>query len=86
MAKLSARGRTELARVAKTYPAGDVGQVTTYTYALMSDGKILRKTKVLWADGYVTDKPWKVVQPRYPTRRDDFVAYFATKGYPEVQK
>ena len=86
MAKLSARGRTELARVARTYTPGDVGQVVTYTYALMSDGKILRKTKTVWADGYVTDKPWKVIQYRYPTEREAFLACFAKVGYEEVQK
>ena len=86
MAKLSARGRTELARVAKTYAPADVGQVTTYTYALMSDGKILRKTKVVWADGAVTAGDWKVVAPRYPTERMNFLAFFVNQGFKEVAK
>ena len=86
MAKLSARGRTELARVAKTYAPGDVGQVATYTYALMSDGVILRKTKVVWADGHVTDRAWKSVQYRYPTERQAFLTNFAKEGFVEVQE
>ena len=87
MAKLSARGRSELARVVKTYPAGDVGQVSTYTYTLMSDGKTLRKVKVVWSDGHVTDRAWTVATMyRYPAERAAWLAVFTRAGFTEVTK
>lgn len=52
MAKLNARGRQELARVEKEFnPSEDVDPTCCWerrTYALMSDGKVLRKIDVRW--------------------------------------
>lgn len=48
MAKLSARGRTELFRMVMNIPANAEGTNSgahTVTYAFMSDGKALRKYK-----------------------------------------
>ena len=89
MAKLSAHGRTELARVARTYVGvGETeGQSTTYTYALMSDGKTLRKVNVVWADGHVSNRPWSLATKwRYPAERAAWLAVFARAGFEEVTK
>lgn len=89
MAKLSAHGRTELARVARTYiGVGETeGQSSTYTYALMSDGKTLRKVKVVWPDGSVSNRPWTLATKyRYPAERTAWLAVFARAGFEEVAK
>jgi hypothetical protein len=85
MAKLGARGRTELARVARE-TVGDVGQKYTTTYALMSDGKTLRKVKAVWSDGHVSDVAWKVAGWRvFPTDRAAWLTHFASFNYTEVK-
>lgn len=75
MAKLSARGRTELARVTKTEPRSggftedDLGSVRV-DLTLMSDGVVLTKTTWLKPDGKKDfDTGWKVKAKLTPTAR-----------------
>jgi len=63
MAKLSARGRTELARVEKTvYPTPpDLVTERRYTTAYMSDGTLLQKCDVIFrSDGKRHSYGWIV--------------------------
>lgn len=62
MAKLSARGRTELCRVSKVLPDQEPGVTVTRFRALMSDGVILHKTSWKYdsKDRSNHDTGWKV--------------------------
>mgnify|MGYP003393231939 CR=1 FL=1 len=63
MAKLSARGRTELARYTLTESSvGESAKKIRTTYAVMSDTAILRKTDWLKEDGKLDHSgSWKFV-------------------------
>ncbi len=54
MAKLSAHGRTEVARFERVHTGKD-GSTVTDTAAVMSDGWVLFKTKIRHTDG---SSPW----------------------------
>ena len=60
MAKLSARGRVELARVSKTFEVNDDNVISRrVTYALMSDKHILKKYDVVFKPTMYNPKPEK---------------------------
>lgn len=96
MAKLSARGRKELARVEReesvlTKPVGGVDWRRN-TYALMSDGTILNKYDVRFVADSFNKEPrkhsygwtvWKKVKPEVTAEK--FVAYFIKRGFQQVQ-
>jgi len=75
MAKLSARGRTEVWRLAKTITA-EYGHVFTRKYALMSDGKILK------TNGH----GWSVAKLRDGLAADEFKTELLNRGYAEVKR
>lgn len=94
MARLTAYGRTEVARLEKeqTYERDDLLTWDKHTVALMSDGTVLSKHDVRFrVDNRRHSYGWKKVQ-RLPTkdapevRRAAFVAFFAKRGFKEVVK
>jgi len=97
MAKLSARGRTELARVSKTIdlrgnpnPNLNVDLRKT-TYALMSDGTLLKKMDVHFvpvpnsfsSEGENYSYGWKVEHKTKATK-EEFLARMTAIGYTQV--
>ena len=72
MAKISARGATEVARVEiLTEAAGGMGRWRT-VYVLRSDRVILRKTKNIKGDGY---RQWGKLPTAHALLRAEFVQY-----------
>ena len=87
MAKLSARGRTELYRLSKTITeqAGTADQYeSTRYYAIMSDGHILRKTCWRNSIGKLESTPWNDLC-RCPNVQA-YLATLKTAGYSLVDK
>lgn len=85
MAKLSARGRKELARVTKVVFPGEeeLTSQRRYTLSLMSDGVILEKIDVVFrSDGKKHSYGWKVrSKVKESVTPEKFVAVFEKKGY-----
>lgn len=86
MARLSARGRTELVRVSKAEDVTDSDSVVTwrrYTKALMSDGTILEKVDVRFkSDGSRHSYGWKAKgKAKKGLTAEQFVEVFAKAGY-----
>jgi len=90
MAKLKARGRTEIVRmtresneIKKLYDDDKNPRVwARNTIALMSDRKILEKRDVRWQDGSKHSYGWKVVQTvRADVTPEQFTAFYAKQGY-----
>jgi hypothetical protein len=88
MAKLGARGRTELARVVKTDFSNDADIASvTHRYALMSDQNILKRVTTQWRNHPASDRGWKVIEKyRYPTTPDAFLEFFEKLGYTKEEK
>lgn len=93
MAKLSARGRTELARFEKSFASStdslDQGATETLTVALMSDGHVLQKWKLTggrWKDRPLK-KNWRLLTAKwsdtYKTLQEA-VTDFESKGWRKV--
>jgi hypothetical protein len=91
MAKLSARGRTEILRFSKELP-GDEGTTRGQrVYAFMSDGKILVKTKVWFKpDQYSGGKErphdwgWNLTASKHdPEKANETRSTMLSKGYKE---
>lgn len=81
MAKLSAGGRTELARVEKVEPLADGGS-RTFRYALMSDGKLLSSFSIKHPGSPVHNFGWKgrrQVQARDTPGK--LIESFVARGY-----
>jgi len=92
MAKLSARGRTEVARVARERiiapESGNSNPVIwrRTTLALMSDRNVLEKNDVRWADGMTHTYPWKVRSKVKPnTTREIFIGLAARDEFKVVR-
>ena len=89
MAKLSARGRKELARVSKEKetPEGDLTTWERRTLALMDDGNILEKRDVRFKpiaglEGSKHSYGWKVLGKAKPGLTPErFVEIYVEKGY-----
>lgn len=84
MAKLSARGRKEVARVTKldASPNSDLVTERRKTYALMTDGAILEKTDVVFkSDGKKHSYGWKVVFAKAGVTPEKFVSHYVARGY-----
>ena len=96
MARLSARGRTELVRLQKTVEAGATNNLSAagvtkeqYTVALMSDGRALKKTVTWFAPGpfdngkaWRKDYGWKDMgKVKDETTPETFAAHFERRGY-----
>jgi len=92
MAKLNARGRTELARVSKVregleeaaaYGGSTLTDWSRTTLVLMSDGAVLKKLDIRFkSDGSKHSYGWKnyaKAKPGFTAER--FVEIFTTKGY-----
>lgn len=58
MAKLSAKGRTELFKASKTLLSPEFHRYVTR--AFMSDGTVLRKSRTVYLDGREGHRPWRV--------------------------
>ena len=93
MAKLSARNRTEVARVKKEtiVENSDLISSQTMTFALMSDGKVLVKRDVVFKPSAWETEPkkhsygWKLAEAKRAIHdRQLFVSMFLKKGYVEV--
>lgn len=86
MAKLSARGRTEVARFEKEFPSFDPERVVDYiiTRALMSDGMILEKSR--WCSKYpLPGEPpqktaWKI-HARLKAAPEEWITHMEKKGW-----
>jgi len=90
MAKLSARGRKELARVTKTETlTEEQSSVTlerTTVLALMSDGKILQKDSVVFRSGDKHSYGWKVrSKAKAGVTPEMFVSALTNQGYEVAQ-
>jgi hypothetical protein len=86
MAKLSSRGRTELARLSKLVKNEDPGSLTSEsrtTVALMSDHTILEKRDVVFrADGKRHSYGWKVrSKVKEGVTAEKFVEAFTKLGF-----
>lgn len=91
MAKLSARGRTELVRMEKedSAPKSDIITYERTTYALMSDGNILQKRDVIFPAGpYDNGKDrkhkynWTVKgKLKKDVTREQFIAAYSKRGF-----
>jgi hypothetical protein len=89
MAKLSAHGRTELARLTKEgsgksqYSGGPVWK--RVTLAIMSDLNILKKVDCKWEDGRSHSYGWKLYRKiKAGTTVDKVVDVFTKIGYNKV--
>lgn len=85
MAKLSARGRTELLRMEKTYPS-EVGNMRA-TITLMSDGVALIKKTFISPEGKVGHSGgWKVHgRLKKGSTVEDIKASLEKNGYQQVK-
>ena len=85
MAKLSARGRTELARIVRkeTIPDGNTTKERRTTLALMSDRTILEKFDVTYPDGMKNSFSWKVRtrKVKADVTPEQFIETFAKHGF-----
>jgi hypothetical protein len=90
MAKLSARGRTEVARLVKELPADETCSWRRKTFALMSDGVVLEKLDVefrlrAYAPTRRHSYGWKVLL-RTKATKERFVDWAKSKGCEEVTR
>lgn len=85
MAKLSARGRKEIARVDREINVNDPTALTMWrktTVALMSDGNMLEKLDVRFRDGHLHSYGWKLRgKVKAEVTPERFVAHFTSRGY-----
>lgn len=87
MAKLSARGRTELVRLQRfqneNAPLDDRGEVKPLIrteLVLMSDRKVLRKVTFIRLDGSRHDTGWKVIgKLKEEKSTQDFIAIYTER-------
>lgn len=88
MAKLKARNRTELVRLAKDLPASDNTLSGKIKLALMSDNSILENHSAVFIDGYAPNGRrnhtwgWKVKGKIKPhVTMDMFIDHYTKLGY-----
>ncbi len=85
MAKLTARGRTELARLSIVEVPNDstITRERTRMVALMSDGNVLEKIDVVFVDGKKHSYGWKVkvAAKKLDLSCGEFTAAYEAKGY-----
>jgi hypothetical protein len=82
MAKLSARGRTEIARYVKLLPDSDLATERQRVLVLMSDNWILQCHKCRFkSDGLPYNSGWKQFQKLHKTTPSEFAVWATNKGY-----
>lgn len=94
MAKLSARGRTEVARYSKEAPSQDGMTVRRTKYAIMSDGKVLVEKSFRYTDGHAPDwankgwqsSGWKIASLKHGLNADTLPAKLEELGWQKVAR
>ena len=88
MAKLSARGRTELCRYQKEselQPKASYDPIRErMTFAFMSDGHLLWQSKTWWSDGHQHLSQWHDKGKRTTEQMALSIATLESKGYLKV--